>query len=492
MSAPDVMHSVPMHRFLVSAAHKSSGKTTISIGLAAALKTRGLAVQPFKKGPDYIDPLWLGLAAGRSCRNLDFFLSSHDEIRCQFSRGHDADVCLVEGNKGLYDGLALDGANSNAALARLLELPVILVIDARGMTRGIAPLILGYQAFERDIRIAGVILNRLGGSRHEAKLRSVIEHYTDVPVVGAVHEDAHLALVERHLGLMPANEAAGAEHLITGIAEQVARQVDLDRLLAITATDTPLHPPPGEAIPAGTPLRVAIAQDAAFGFYYGDDLDAFVRAGATLVPFDTLRDPRLPPCDALFIGGGFPESFLDELAENASLRSEIRAAVAAGLPTYAECGGLMYLARSIACDDRKRPMVGIIEGDVVMHSKPVGRGYVILAPTAEHPWLPPVAAGMAGCRPADADSSAPIHAHEFHYSELCGLPDGVRYAYDVRRGHGIDGTHDGIVQNNLLASYTHLRGVQGCNWPAQFVQFARACHASGTVRFSQEITPCST
>lgn len=480
-----------MHRFLVSAAHKSSGKTTISIGLAAALKGRGLTVQPFKKGPDYIDPLWLGLAAGHGCRNLDFFLSSHEEIREQFNQGHDAEVCLVEGNKGLYDGLALDGGNSNAALARLLDLPVILVIDARGMTRGIAPLILGYQAFERDIRIAGVILNRLGGSRHEAKLRSVIEHYTDVPVVGAVHEDTHLALVERHLGLMPANETAGAGRLISGIAERVARQVDLDRLLAITATDVRLAMPARQAASADPPLRIAIAQDAAFGFYYGDDLDAFSQAGARLVPFDTLHDAHLPPCDALFIGGGFPESFLDELTANTSLRKEIRSAIASGLPTYAECGGLMYLANSIAWRGITRPMVGIIDGDVLMHPKPVGRGYVILETGEAHPWRSAADAGQHGNRPAGTDFSGLIHAHEFHYSELCNLPAGTRYAYRVKRGHGIDGRHDGIVLHNLLASYTHLRAVQGCNWPSQFVQFARACQANGSARPSQEIDPCS-
>jgi cobyrinic acid a,c-diamide synthase len=454
-----------MHRFLISAAHKSSGKTTISIGLAAALKARGLAVQPFKKGPDYIDPLWLSLAAGRGCRNLDFFLSSHDEIKSQFAHGHDADVCLVEGNKGLYDGLALDGGNSNAALARLLGLPVILVIDARGMTRGIAPLILGYQAFERDIRIAGVILNRLGGSRHEGKLRAVIEHYTDVPVLGAVHEDPELALVERHLGLMPANEASGAERLVATIASRVRSQVDLDRLLAITATAERLPAP----VPSGSQsgknkIRVAIAQDAAFGFYYTDDLDAFAAAGAELVPFDALKDGRLPACDALFIGGGFPESFLDELTANESLRTDIRAAIENGLPAYAECGGLMYLAKSITWKGQARPMVGVIDGNVVMHEKPVGRGYVILEPTQRHPWHTP-----------GTDFWPEVRAHEFHYSELRDLPADTRCAYAVKRGHGIDGQRDGIVIHNLLASYTHLRAVARSDWPARFVEFARAC-----------------
>ena len=197
----------PVPRLLLSAAHKSSGKTTISVGLCAALtRARAWRCKPFKKGPDYIDPMWLSAACRRDCRNLDFYLMA-DEIVSLFERhSTGADVSMVEGNKGLYDGLDLDGSNSNAALAQLLQAPVVLVIDARGMTRGIAPLILGYQAFDRDIRIAGVILNNLGGTRHEAKLRAVIEHYTDVPVVGAVQHDPRLDIVERHLGLMPSNE----------------------------------------------------------------------------------------------------------------------------------------------------------------------------------------------------------------------------------------------------------------------------------------------
>jgi cobyrinic acid a,c-diamide synthase len=453
-----------MHRFLISAAHKSSGKTTVSLGLAAALRARGHAVQPFKKGPDYIDPLWLSLAAGRRCRNLDFFLSPNAEIEAQFARhGCDADVCLVEGNKGLYDGLDLEGSNSNAALARLLGLPVILVLDARGMTRGIAPLILGYQAFDRELKIAGVILNKLGGRRHESKLRAVIEHYTDVPVIGAIQEDARLQLVERHLGLMPANETRAAERHVAEIAEVVAASVDLDRLLAITATDTALPHPAPQLVSAEAPVKIAIAQDAAFGFYYADDLDALRAAGAELLPVDTLRDPHLPACDGLFIGGGFPESFLDRLEANAPLRAEILGAIEGGLPVYAECGGLMYLARSITWQGKSARMVGAIAGDVVMHPKPVGRGYVMLEPTAEHPWRGP-------------DAEVPLlKAHEFHYSSIEHLPATTRYAYAMKRGHGIDGQRDGIVYKNLLASYTHLRATAGCDWPAKFVRHVRAC-----------------
>src|SRR5574340_618496 len=227
-----------MPRVFISAAHKSSGKTTLTLGLCAALDARGHAVQPFKKGPDYIDPLWLGMAARRPCYNLDFHMMRRDEIEQQFARtASNARISLIEGNKGLYDGLDLDGSNSNAALAKLLDAPVVLVIDARGMTRGVAPLILGYQAFDRDIRIAGVILNNLGGSRHESKLRAVIEHYTDVPVLGAVPHDPRLQIAERHLGLVPANESIVANAKIKQIGEAIAEQVDLDKLLELSRKD---------------------------------------------------------------------------------------------------------------------------------------------------------------------------------------------------------------------------------------------------------------
>jgi len=461
-----------MHRFLISAAHKSSGKTTVSVGIAAAARARGLAVRPFKKGPDYIDPLWLARAAGHECRNLDFFLSGPDELRAQFARhACGADLCLVEGNKGLYDGLDLEGSNSNAALARLLDLPVLLVLDARGMTRGVAPLILGYQAFDPAIRIAGVILNRLGGSRHESKLRAVIEHYTDAEVLGAVHEDEAIAIPERHLGLMPANEAGAADKAIAAIANRIAAQVDLDRLLALTATGLALPVCLPARRSAEAPVRIGIARDRAFGFYYSDDLEALRAAGAELVAFDTLSTAHLPPVVGLFIGGGFPECCAAALEANGSLRREIREAIEAGLPTYAECGGLMYLARSITWKGETRRMVGVLPADVRMHDKPVGRGYVRLAETGALGW------------PRAAEPPETIAAHEFHYSSLENLPADTRYAYRVVRGHGCDGRNDGILVHNLLASYTHLRTSARYDWAARFVAFVRL-HArrAGTQR----------
>ena len=449
-----------MRRVLVSAAHKSSGKTTISIGLCAALKNKGLAVQPFKKGPDYIDPMWLGAASGRSCRNLDLYLMSPDDVVSTFRRHSiGADISIVEGNKGLYDGLALDGSNSNAALAKLLDLPVVLVIDARGMTRGIAPLILGYQAFDKDISIAGVILNNLGGSRHESKLRAVIEHYTDVPVIGAVHHDARLEIVERHLGLMPSNESSESCERIAGIGDAVTAQVDLDRLIQLA--ERPALEGKGSfevaPLPIREKVRIGIAKDRAFGFYYVDDIEALESAGAELVEFDTMKDARLPAVDALFIGGGFPELFARELEANASLRGEIRSKAEAGMPIYAECGGLMYLAKTLTYQGQTCEMVGAIPGDVVMHEKPVGRGFVHLVENADHPW------------PCSAPKKLVQKAHEFHYSSLENVPPDAKFAYKVARGHGIDGENDGIMVNNILAQFTHQRSIGGCYWAARFV-----------------------
>jgi len=453
---------------MISAAHKSSGKTMVTVGLAAAFSARGQAVQTFKKGPDYIDPLWLAQASGRPCFNLDPHLSPLDEMTGAFARrSGGADLALVEGNKGLYDGLALDGSNSNAAVAIALRAPVVLVLDARGMTRGIAPLILGYQAFDRNVRIAGVILNRLGGARHEAKLRAVIAHYTDVRVLGAIQESDALALDERHLGLIPATEHAGASAAVERIGAAIADQVDLDAVLAAART----APPAADRDAARRPqapnaphlrVRIGIARDRAFGFYYADDLDALRAAGAELVAFDTLRDARLPPIDALFIGGGFPETAAAALEANATLRAELAAAIDAGLPTYAECGGLMYLARSLTVAGHRYTMVGAIAGDVRMHPRPVGRGYVELEATGHAPW------------PATTDGSNAVRGHEFHYSSLDNLPPDVQFAWRVRRGHGIDGRHDGLLHRNLVASYTHLRSAGACCWARQFVAFAQS------------------
>lgn len=458
-----------MTPLFISAAHKSSGKTTVTIGLCAAFAARGLTVQSFKKGPDYIDPMWLARASGRPCHNLDFYTMARDEILATVvTHGHGADMALIEGNKGLYDGLDLDGSNSNAALAKLLGTPVILVIDARGMTRGIAPLILGYQAFDPDVPIAGVILNQLGGSRHEAKLRAVIEHYTDVAVVGAIHRSPRLEIVERHLGLIPSNEDAGSNNKIAEIGEAIAAQVNLEQLLDLAAEARPL---PTITVPQtkskpGTKVRIGVARDAAFGFYYPDDLEAFEQAGADLIFVNTLSDSHLPDLDGLFIGGGFPEIQMEMLEANAALRSDIRKSITSGLPTYAECGGLMYLCRSLSWGERHCKMAGVIPADVVMHTRPQGRGYVRLSENENGLW------------PNPPEGIPEIAGHEFHYSNLSNVEKPFRFVYNITRGTGVDGKHDGIVINNLLACYSHQRHTRQNPWALRFVEFVRQCAAN--------------
>jgi cobyrinic acid a,c-diamide synthase len=449
-----------MASLYISAAHKSSGKTTVTLGLCRALKNRGLQVQAFKKGPDYIDPIWHAKASGRPSYNLDFRLMDRAEIRMLYARrAVDADISIVEGNKGLYDGMDIEGTDSNSAMAKELNLPVVLVIDTLGITRGIAPLLLGYQAFDPDIVIAGVILNKVGGPRHEEKLRQVIARYTTFPVLGAIHKDPLLAIEERHLGLVPGNEDSEAERRIEAIAGIVAHQVDLDALIEIAKTAPSPRMPSVDRPAPKIPVRIAIGQDRAFGFYYSEDLDTLNDSGVTLIPFDTMTATKLPEADGLIIGGGFPESFIAELSANTGLHRDIRNAVESGMPVYAECGGLMYLSRSIRWNDHQGKMVGLIPGDAIMGPRPVGRGYASFIEKATSP--------------LSTGSVLEVPAHEFHHSRLENLPGDQTYAYQLTRGHGIDGKSDGFVYKNLLAAYCHRRGTGAQGWISPFLAKAR-------------------
>ena len=460
-----------MQRILISAAHKSSGKTTLTLGLCAALHARGLRVQSYKKGPDYIDPMWLSRASGRDCHNLDFQTMSNDEMLATVALySKDADITLIEGNKGLFDGVAVDGSNSNAAVAEFTKTPVVLVVDTLGMTRGIAPLLLGYEAFNKDITIAGVILNKVGGPRHEQKLRDVIKQYTSIPVIGAVPRLQELNITERHLGLIPSNEATNTNDVISKIASIIEKHVDLDLFIKIASSATSLPQTDYQLITENKPLtlKVGIARDAAFGFYYPGDLNVFRAEGVELVEFDTLNDKNLPDVDALFIGGGFPESWLNELEENISLRQQIKEAIESGLPVYAECGGLMYLSNTVCWKDKKSQMVGVINADIEMNERPQGRGYVSLKRTKDFLW-----------NKANTDTTnREIPAHEFHYSgfknpESLTADSKVKYAYEMKRGHGITGNYDGLIYKNLLANYAHLRDTSRYHWVSEFVEFIR-------------------
>ncbi|MDW3096193.1 MAG: cobyrinate a,c-diamide synthase [Gammaproteobacteria bacterium] len=452
-----------MGQILFSAAHKSSGKTIISTGICAALRGQNKIVQPFKKGPDYIDPMWLATASERNCYNLDFWTQSNQEILELFhNKSTDADISIIEANKGLYDGLDLDGSNSNAALAKLLNSPVVLVLDCRGTIRGIAPLLLGYQQFDSEVNIQGVILNFVGGYRHEKKMRQVVEHYTDLKVLGAVHRNDALTLEERYLGLIPSNEDQQAIDKMQSLAKIIAEQIDLDSLLGISSA-IPNVPSPSKKTIASFNLRIAYAQDCAFGFYYPDDLEMFQKLGATLIPFDTINDKDLPDADAIFIGGGFPEKCMHLLEKNQSMRNQIYNALTQGLPAYAECGGLMYLCNNIHYQGTHAAMAGVIDANCVMTSKAQGRGYIQFTENENAFW--------------PCSSPSLINAHEFHYSHLSGLKQGCTMVFDVSRGNGIQNKQDGIRINNTLACYAHQRHSTHNPWILKFLNFIESCQS---------------
>jgi cobyrinic acid a,c-diamide synthase len=329
-------------------------------------------------------------------------------------------------------------------------------------------LLLGYQAFDRNIRIAGVILNQVRGARHESKLIQVIEHYTDLQILGAVQHDPLINIDERHLGLIPSNEQEQSERVIEALAGTVRGQIDLDALLEIAKSAKNPIMEASSASPARSyrGLRIGYPKDQAFGFYYPDDLDRMRELGVELVSFNALQTPRLPTLDGLFLGGGFPETAMQELERNVTLQKDVAGFIEQGGPVYAECGGLIYLSRSLTWGEKKCKMVGVIPADTVMHEKPQGRGYVQLRQTRHNPWL------------NDVVSQAPdvISAHEFHYSSLEGLDDAsASFAYEVLRGTGIDGQHDGFVYKNLLASYTHRRSVGEHGWVDAFLAHVDAC-----------------
>lgn len=449
-------------RFLIAAAHKSSGKTVISTGLSRAFRQRGMSVQTFKKGPDYIDPMWLGLASGRPCYNLDFNTMTDDEVRqLLVSRANGADISVIESNKGLYDGVDLHGADSNAAMAKLINAPVILVVDTTGMTRGIAPLLMGYQNFDQDVKIAGVILNKTGGTRHEGKLGAAVEEYTDLQVLGAVGRDAELEIGERHLGLTTPSETGMIESLVDTLGRRMTESIDLEALFSIaeSAPDlTTSAPKPVTQFAKG--IRIGVARDTAFGFYYPDDFEAFETAGAEVVFFDAINDAQLPDIDGLFIGGGFPETSMEKLEANTSMRREIKKAIDGGLPAYAECGGLMYLCETLEWQGRKSEMAGVISGDAVMCERPQGRGHMQLGASADCLW--------------EIEGGA-IKAHEFHYAKIENLPAETKFGFTVERGTGISGARDGIVLNNLMAGFCHMRNTSTNPWVERFLRHVITC-----------------
>lgn len=464
-------------RLVIAAPQGRSGKTTISVGLMAALTAKGLAVQAFKKGPDYIDPSWLTMVTGRQCRNLDSFMMGREALRQSFVRhARGADIGIVEGAHGIFDGVDLEGSGSTGEVSKTIQAPVILVVDTTRMTRSVAAMVMGFQHFDREVNIAGVILNKVARPRHESMLRSAVEHYCGIPVLGAMPKGNDFKIPDRHLGLIPAAENEALHKAVVAVGEAAARHLDLDRLLEV-AKSSPSLSSAGLEKPAGAcpgdrgavttcgvdkPV-IGVFCDRSFTFYYPENLEALVEAGAEVVTVDSIHHRILPDVDALYIGGGFPEVFAAEIEDNQSLRRAVREGIEEGLPVYAECGGLMYLGRTLTWRDRSYRMCGALPFDVVMSEKPQGHGYVVLEVTGENPLF---------------NVGEVIRGHEFHHSRLVNLDRGkVGTAYKVNRGYGIDGEMDGLIYKNVLAGYTHLHAVSKPQWAknlvAQAVEYKR-------------------
>jgi Ni-sirohydrochlorin a,c-diamide synthase len=446
-------------RILIAGDRSSSGKTTIVAGLLSALRGKGLQVQPFKVAMDYIDPSYHTWITGRSCRNLDGYLMTQEAVREIYAHAaHSADIAVIEGVRGLYEGYDGD-LGSTAQIAKLLRTPVIFVLDARSITRSCAAIVKGYMDFDPEVQIKGVILNKVGSERHAQKAIKEIERYAGVEVVGVIrrNEDMHLAM--RHLGLVPVLEGKarheGFPERVDKIRRIVEEGLNLDRIREIAKDAEPLpevQPDLYRQNALGHGIRIGVARDEAFNFYYRDNLELMELAGAKVVPFSPVHDPALPDVDGIYIGGGYPELYARELSENAGMKSALEKAHERDLPIFAECGGLMYLGREIEWDGERQEMVGLVPGRARRGSTRVV-SYVHGAITQD------CALGPAGAK---------IMGHEFHHSEM--LMDGeAKYAIRLERGTGITGGLDGFVEGNLLASYMHIHAASYRGFPGSFI-----------------------
>jgi cobyrinic acid a,c-diamide synthase len=457
----------PTPGVVVAALRGGSGKTIFSVGIIAALRRLGRSIAPFKKGPDYIDAGWLALAAGRPCYNLDTFLIGREVLLGSYlAHTRDADFTVIEGNRGLYDCIDTKGETSTAELAKLLGLPVVLCIDATKTTRTMAAVVGGIAAFDPDVRIGGVVLNRVAGKRHQSILTRSIEEYTGIPVLGAVPKLKEQRFPERHMGLVPTPEHSWASPAIEAIREVAENHLDLQQIQDLAKMATAIEgvyqsrAETNETLSVTDRPTIGILRDAAFQFYYPENLEALETAGANLVFTSPLADNHLPPVDALYIGGGFPETNARRLESNTDYRKEVKQLALNGLPIYAECGGLMYLGECLHLDDGAFQMTGVLPVEFGFSKRPQGHGYTIVQVEKETPFYP---------------KGTTLLGHEFHYSSVKAWNGGdTSLAFRMQRGVGFLDGKDGVCVNNVLATYTHIHALGTPTWASALVDNALA------------------
>jgi len=446
-----------------------SGKSVVSVGLTAALARAGRTVVPFKKGPDYIDAGWLKLAAGRHCYNLDPYLMDEEVIRRSFlTHSLEAELAIVEGNRGLYDGVNAEGGFSTAELAITLNMPVLLVVNCTKTTRTVAAMVLGCQKLDERVNIQGVILNQIGTDRHRAIVTQAVETYTGLPVLGAVPRMKRDIFPMRHLGVTPHQEYEGSDAAIDFLASTMTEYLDIARIEHVMAPLSGTAVPLGMASESKDPadsvkLRIGVFMDAAFQFYYSENLQALERLGAELIMINALTAKTLPALDGLYIGGGFPETNAAELAENTDFRQSVKQAAESGLPIYAECGGLIYLGESIVLEEKEYPLAGVFPIRFGMSKRPQAHGYSVFSVESVNPFYAP---GIT------------VKGHEFRYSTVLDWPGKPeQLALQMSRGQGFMSGRDGLTMNNVLALYTHVHAEGTLEWAPGFIDRCRRVNA---------------
>ncbi|MBI9073893.1 MAG: cobyrinate a,c-diamide synthase [Desulfatibacillum sp.] len=458
-------------RITISGLRGGSGKTILSVGLAAAFAKAGETVIPFKKGPDYIDAGWLGLAAGRTCHNLDTFLvDPHTTVASFASHAKCGSISVIEGNRGLFDSIDPEGSTSTAELAKLLVSPLILIVDCTKSTRTIAALVMGCTHFDPDVDLRAVVLNNVAGPRHESKVRKNIEKYTGISVVGAIPKLTSEDFPERHMGLIPTAEHEWAHDAINAAGDIASKYVDV-ALVRDIARSPLIGTPRTDQTPitiskptlSGNRPVIGVARDSAFQFYYPENLQALEDAGADLVMFSLVSGEPLPKMDGLYLGGGFPETHAKELAANTTARDQIKALAEAGLPIYAECGGLMFLGKELILEGEHYPMAGVLPIVFGLCKKPQGHGYTLVDVSGANPYYP------AGFQ---------LKGHEFHYSSVLEFNgDESDLAFSMVRGKGLINGKDGMTYKNVLATYTHIHALGTPQWAEGLVRLAAGyCH----------------
>ncbi|MBI4847384.1 MAG: cobyrinate a,c-diamide synthase [Nitrospirae bacterium] len=540
-----VSYSIP--RIVVSGLRGGSGKTILSLCLVALFRKKGLTVTPFKKGPDYIDAGWLAKAAGVSCYNLDLFMMSkeqalqsfieHTHEKCKSAEVQkcrrkievqseipdpnsemSSHIAIIEGNRGLYDGVDHEGTYSTAELAKLLKAPVILIVDCTKATNTVAAMVLGCQKMDEKVPIGGVVLNRVATARQESVIRKAINERCSLPVVGVIPRLKKDPFPERHMGLTPFQETNGVEESLALVVEIGEKYIDIDSVLKIAGSagnlqnteqievkkmrrwedekkmtpklslSQPLSFSTSQPLTPNPAVKIGIIRDSAFQFYYQENFEELEKRGASLIEVSPLRETKLPDIDALYIGGGFPETHAIALAENVSFRNALYNAIQNGLPVYAECGGLMYLGKSIILDNKTYPMVGALPVVFDLERRPQAHGYTVVEVEKANPFY---------------QVGTVLKGHEFHYSrvleintpltllkaptvglnrgESCphlkkgdvgGFSEQIYMAFNVRRGNGIIDGKDGLCYKNVFATYTHLHAIGAPEWADGLIKCA--------------------